>query len=167
MSNILPGYRLTITSWENDADQYKDISFDGLTKEDTAFLIDLASLFTSVNNPKEGKGFGGSESHYVRKHMGRNYWEDLANAWDEVIANHPDISKDARDKFFVQRDEDSELDQDAYSELATKLVSYPGEYYGDASYIRVFSSFEVHYIPQEVEDVTKQFTIKNKTVKGK
>lgn len=30
---IKAGYRLTVTSWENDADNYRTVSVDGLSEE--------------------------------------------------------------------------------------------------------------------------------------
>ena len=55
MKKISAGYRLIVTSWENDADNYKTKSMDGLSEEATYFLGALIKLFYSKNNPPKGK----------------------------------------------------------------------------------------------------------------
>ena len=45
MDIIPPGYQLHITSWENDADNYKTEILSGLTKEDVRFYIHFLSHF--------------------------------------------------------------------------------------------------------------------------
>lgn len=47
MSTIRAGYRITVTSWENDADSYNTSTVDGLTKEEAAFHVDLLKLISS------------------------------------------------------------------------------------------------------------------------
>ncbi len=49
-TEIKAGYRLTVTSWENDGDNYNTKSQDGLTKEESVFLVELITLFKSRHN---------------------------------------------------------------------------------------------------------------------
>lgn len=44
---IKAGYRLSVTSWENDADNHKTETIDGLTLQQVRLLIELVSLFDS------------------------------------------------------------------------------------------------------------------------
>ena len=159
MANIEPGYRLTITSWENDADHYKDMIFEGLAKEDVSYLIEVAQLFRSMS--MHTGGFGGSARHYKMDNKGRDFWTDVADAMDVVLAKHPNISDKIRAIFEIERvDEDGEEDEywhGNYDEAIHELVSYPGEGYGDEGYIRVYSGHVVHFIKTEVEDVTEEF----------
>lgn len=44
---VIPaGYRLTIISWENDADNYDTVILEGLTEEQCAFNVDLCKILT-------------------------------------------------------------------------------------------------------------------------
>jgi len=148
--NIPAGYQVVITSWENDADHYKDQTFSGLSKEDAAFIIDLAKLFKSVNHHGDS-GFGGSARHYQMNRKGSDYEEDLMDAWDAVVAKHPGISEAVRESFVPE-----ERDFGYYGEMATELVHYPGEDYHDG-YIRVFDDFKVFFFETEVKNVSKEF----------
>lgn len=48
---IIPaGYRLSVTSWANDADNYKNEMVEGLTLDEVKFRVDFIKLFTSKNN---------------------------------------------------------------------------------------------------------------------
>lgn len=52
--NIKKGYTLTVTSWENDADNYNTNSKTVETKEEAKALYDLMQLCVSKNNKPKG-----------------------------------------------------------------------------------------------------------------
>lgn len=64
MSTIKAGYRMTVTSWENDADHYNTITKDGLTENDVKLYVDVLRLaadgFGNMYEPsdKEMEKFG-------------------------------------------------------------------------------------------------------------
>lgn len=46
-NTVIPaGYRVTITSWENDGDNYNTKILEGLTVQQAKFYVDFAKLFT-------------------------------------------------------------------------------------------------------------------------
>ena len=49
MSIIKAGYRITVTSWENDADYYNTNTVDGLDEQETKFHVDLLKLIAGSN----------------------------------------------------------------------------------------------------------------------
>lgn len=46
---ILAGYRITVTTWENDADNFKTASKDGLTENQVRFYADVCKRMKSKN----------------------------------------------------------------------------------------------------------------------
>lgn len=44
------GYKITVTTWENDADNYKTQSIYGLTQEQIFLYVDLCKLFHQDND---------------------------------------------------------------------------------------------------------------------
>jgi len=159
MNDIPVGYSLTITSWENDADCYKDVNFYGLAYEDVWFLIDLAKLFKSMNNYGD-PGFGGGAWHW--KNGEKNYFSDVYAAIDEVVEKYKNInvSSELYGQWSTLR-EDAEIDpeygDDGYNQMIQELVSYPEDEYYRGNYIRVFSGFTVRYYKAAVEDCTRDF----------
>ena len=51
-NQIEAGYRLTVTSWENDGDNYNTKTVEGYTLEEVTFLVELCNLFRSRNQVK-------------------------------------------------------------------------------------------------------------------
>jgi hypothetical protein len=41
MKTIPAGYQVSVTSWENDGDNYRTETIPGLSKEGAQFLVDL------------------------------------------------------------------------------------------------------------------------------
>lgn len=54
-TDIKPGVAITVTTWENDADNYRTDTLYGLTLEIASDLVDVLKLFTSYHN---GGGIG-------------------------------------------------------------------------------------------------------------
>lgn len=153
-NDIQPGYALSLTSWENDADCYKTQTFTGLPEADVKFLIALAKLFYSTNGSK--KGFGGASWHY--KGGREKFFTDMYAAVDKVVKKHADagVTPELYEQWVIDRSE--EYFEDAYNEMISTLVGYPEEeMYQSDGYIRVFESFTVHHYPCVIEDVTDKF----------
>lgn len=59
---IKAGYKIEVTSWENDGDNYLTKSKEGLTKEQTQFYIDICNLmsgdFGNMYDPNESEKVG-------------------------------------------------------------------------------------------------------------
>lgn len=152
--NIPAGYQVTITSWENDADYYKDEIFQGLSEADAKFLTELCPLFGSYHsyhNPNYR--FGGD---WNRKDL-EERWSRMVEVINEVLAANLDISDGMKKKWTV--DQTKQYWKGDYEESISELVGNCGEGYS-GNYRRVFESLVVHYFPTEVEDVTSKFSKK-------
>ena len=135
MSNIPAGYRLNITTWENDADHYMTQVIDGLTEKQVRFYIDLASHFKSTNDPRN-PGLGNAPHD---EGMLLGVFNDVAkqHGYHEHLLSEDDI----------------------YDWLTEHLLGYPVEegYRDEVNFCRVFDNYTVYYIPEELEDVTRRF----------
>ena len=150
-NNIPAGYQLAVTTWENDGDANLTKYLYGLSEDDVRFYIDLAQRFSSCNNHKNrGLGNDGVRS------------EVLAELFSEVLTKHQNISLGLKNDLIECIEHDTEDDEGSwcYEFLTDKLLGYPvDEFYSYEyeNFCRVFSGFEVHYIPSEIIDVTEQF----------
>ena len=149
---IIPaGYRVSITSWENDADNYKTEFMEGLQKSSVEFLIDFAKLFYSRHNYHDLEGHGNMYDPSA------NELKSFREACVEVINNH--INKDTESnllQYFWDEDNGGlyEDQHDGIMELAYELGLTGGDFF-----TRVFESAKVEYIPTEIvlQDVTEEF----------
>lgn len=146
---IKPGYRLSVTSWENDGDHRRTEVRDGLTKEQAMFWVDICKLHYSRNN-FENKGFGnlfepntGEQSAYAAAVTG-------------VLFKHPAMI----DTLGI------ELNADAGETLAMAVYDAPLEFAyevglagTEGQFTRVLESFTVELVPIQIEllDVTSEF----------
>lgn len=127
-SNDIPaGFQLQVTSWENDADCYNTVTYSGLTREDCAFLIDVAKLFQSRNRVTGGFGNQSPDEFEVDA------------AIDKIIAKHPGISAE-----YAATNFDS----------AIELVDGYGY---ESDYVRVYDTHQVFYYETPVANVTGDF----------
>lgn len=138
---IIPaGYRMSITSWENDADYYKTKILEGLSEDEVRFYAALLPLFKSGSN--DAKCFG-NLNEYSRRNESR--LEEAQEAVNKVIEK------------FRGTVSDSVLDE--FSEECACAV---GELLGfsEGYTFRVFDKMKIEYIPNPVqfEDVTNKFT---------
>ena len=149
---IIPsGYRITIESWENDADNYKTKIMEGLQKPSVEFLVDFAKLFYSKNNWNGPKGHG---NMYEPKAAAlNNFREDYIRVINKHITK--DTEQNLLQYFWDEDNSDFYEDQhDGVMELAYELGLSGGEFY-----TRVLDSIKVEWIPSNIvlEDVTKGF----------
>lgn len=148
---IIPaGYRLTITSWENDADHYKTKVLEGVTKEEAAFLVEFCQLYSSQNEPYSygiGNMYEPSDEEV----------EQVRSSQFEVVSRHIETIKHSarfREQFI---DENEQTYEEGFD------IAYDLGLSGGAFFTRVCASVKVEYVPHDIiiEDVTEQF------VKGK
>lgn len=136
MNTIKSGYRITVTSWENDADNYNTTCVDGIDLRTAEFHIDLLKLI---------KG-----SHCNDKTVFGNLYEPRDS---EVEAFEEAIVK-------VFRKHNQEIVPGMSLDIAMDII---GDYtsYSDGYMTRVAESITVEYIPQDIqiEDVSKQFGV--------
>jgi hypothetical protein len=145
MKTIPAGYRLIVTSWENDADNYKTETISGLSESSTRFLIDLYKLFYSKNNPPKGKVCFGNIFEASDSQI-----DKCVEAAQKIVDLHKDGDHvaDVSDNF-------EDFDSDALFNLLQM-----GGLAGCSFYtFRVLSDYEVEYFehPIVINDVTSRF----------
>ena len=129
---VIPaGYRLTIISWENDADNYDTVILEGLTEEQCAFNVDLCKILMYDEND-------------------RNKENPLNNVYDPDDAEINQID-DAINLIIKKHNQEETTDPIEY---LYDLGLSKGEYY-----TRVCDSFKVEHIESDIilNDVTDNF----------
>jgi hypothetical protein len=145
MTIIEQGYRLTINSWENDADHRNCVIVEGLTRNTAAFLVELITLLYSRYSPRftGGERFG---NMYEPRDEEIEAFEKVAMS---VVEKHRELIDD-------ERYTDIET-MDHVMDVLYNLGLSCGEYY-----TRVLDNFTIDEVPEKIElqDVTQQFTTK-------
>jgi hypothetical protein len=138
MAKIKAGYRLTVKSWENDDDHKNTIQKDGLSLEDTQFIVKIISLY---------KG-----------NLGNIYEPSNKELKEEKLALRTIVDKypNAKEMLGLIDDEDMKND-DAIVDCIHESILH--EYMGSGEfYTRKCEGYTVEHVPFEVniEDVTPQ-----------
>jgi hypothetical protein len=144
MTTIKKGYRITVTSWENDADNYNTKSIEGLDENEIKFHVELAKMHVSENQDRNAFGNIYDPSDLEReKHV--EALTALGMRYPGVINNW--IVEEGEE---VLVEDYSTLIHDSLGELGLR---------GSEFYTRVTESFVVEYIPEDIhiQDVTAQF----------
>ncbi len=140
---IPPGYRLTVTSWENDGDNYRTKTVEGLSEGRLRYYVDLIKRFASSSN-------GGLERGFIGNLFEPNEREEqiYLKAMIEVLKTH-------RNEFNFEDDEALET----YADCIGDQILYSLGLTGGDFFTRVMESFKVEYVPHEIRiaDVTGQF----------
>jgi len=132
MNKINKGYTLTVTSWENDADNYKTISKTVQTLEEAKVWFEMMQLCKSKNNqPKDVIMLGNTYGGFNTKQ------EEVAK--DFIKEYHKILLPDDN----IEDNEDNLADW--FCDLAGELLGY-GEDYA----CRVMESCVVTYSPIDV-----------------
>jgi hypothetical protein len=145
---IIPaGYRVTIASWENDADNYKDKIHEGLSKERVEYILELCNLFKSGSN-NGGKTFGNMNEY------SRNARDNLAKA-EQAVMTVLEKHRAVLDECELANLEGPE-DEMEVCEIVNEFIGSSEDYI-----FRVYDGAKVEYIPHEIrmEDVTSQFEV--------
>lgn len=136
MIGIPKGYQLQVVSWENDGDNYQTRTVSGLTKEEVEFLIVFLNAITN----------SGYENEYHE--YDKSFRDGMADAeekiFDDILEHYE--NKEIPEKF-KQMVEDKDADYSAY--LTGNSECY---------FFRVYESHKVFYFPDDIEDVTEQFS---------
>lgn len=137
MSTIKSGYRITVVSWENDADNYRTCTRDGLLKEEAQQVVEFLKLIAGSYNrhQTDNKVFG---NLYEPRDGVR---EEFENAVRKLMA-----------KYDIEVNEEWPLDY-----FLDEVCEYTG--WSEGYLTRVVDKITVEYVPQEIviEDVTKEF----------
>lgn len=136
MSVIKAGYRITVTSWENDLDHYQVVSLDGLSRESVAVLVSMCKLFMHCRDVSYDK---------------RVY--NLYEPEDEDVARVQTAITDVLRSHGVLGTE-GYMDETDAEELLMDLGLMGSEFF-----TRVCESFVVEHVPSEIilSDVTSEF----------
>lgn len=153
-TTIPAGYRVTVVSWENDADHYKTKVLEGLTEQEARFVADFASLFKSKNN--HGNRGIGNMYEPSSKEMA-----EAQAAVKAVVARHQPLPEGVTEYFQCEDagidafgDEEDDGFMDGFTEYAYELGLSGGDFY-----TRVMESIKVEHIPEQIHlsDVTAEF----------
>lgn len=136
MSIIKKGYRIAVVSWENDADNYRTISQDGLGETEVASYVDMLKLL---------KG-----SYCNDRTVFGNLYEPCEHEEEEFYA----AIRPIMDKHGIQYD--PEYPSDTFCGIVDKFTGY-----GEGYLTRVVESITVEYVPEDIiiEDVSKNFGV--------
>lgn len=134
---IKAGYKLSVTSWENDGDNYQTHSMDGLSEEMVKNLIKLVSLFKSESRSPN----------------------NFANMYDPSDKDIEKLDKKLIEFKDVLGYKHAKNDEEHIDYIKEKWLSELGIYLSGDFYTRVFEDFTVEYVPTEIviEDVTYKF----------
>jgi hypothetical protein len=136
--DIIPsGYQLHITSWENDADNYKTEILSGMTKEDVQFYIHFLSHF-------EGHKPYGNE---CIKHYPDAEKIAITNAYEKCRPTSPQLLEDVENSIEYWKTSDDSCDW-VYETIGT---------HGCGDFYRVFNSCEVYLSRTPIPNVTGEF----------
>jgi len=143
-NTIKAGYRIHVTTWENDADNYRTESMDGLTEGNVKFIVELLKLF---KDKCSNKGYFGN--------CYDDYPDGLEEAVNEIIAKFSDEERFF--KFYDEHDDDNVVDSFYY--VDDSILNNLGITGGSEFQTRVFDRIVVEYIPKDIviEVVTDKF----------
>lgn len=140
------GYWAKITTWENDADNYRTDEMQGLTEDAMRCLVQYCKLHRSKNAHGNLKGFGNMYEPYDYE------LTEYFNAIRALIATDRD---NFRSLLGIENDEDEN----------DHLGDFIGDFNctigigGGEQFTRVFDSIEIFNVPEDIyiEDVTQNF----------
>lgn len=147
MKTVIPaGYRLSISSWENDWDMWYTNVLEGLSKERVEMLIAVCKLFVSSRKGGHGNAY---EPDY----------EDVIAAGNAVLhvmmVEHPQGATSEEAEWIA-----GIVDGDDLYDFVVEYVSDLFGSGGDFTF-RAFDSAKVELIPEDIliEDVSKEFGV--------
>lgn len=144
MTVIKAGYRITVTSWENDGGNYKTITKDGFDEGETKLIVDLMKLLDSENRNPEcfGNMYDPSDAEL----------EKFEEALQKLFNKHNIDYMDDTDHEYADESPATDYAMEVYIDKFTGC----GEFF-----TRVVESIKVEYIPQDIhiEDVSDKFGV--------
>lgn len=141
-TTIPAGYRLTVTTWENDADNYKTCTKEGLSKEKIQFYVDLMKPFHCSYH--QGTGNLG------------NIYQFRGDQEEQLLAHYLAIlekHKEVLAEYEIEGETEDQL-TDLFNDILYDLDVRGGE-----QETRVVESLKIEYTPQAItfDDVTEEF----------
>ena len=145
---VIPaGYRVTISSWENDMDACQDEILEGLTKERVEFLVDLCGLFKSKSCSTKTKQYHGNMYDPSESEV-----EAACKAIVVVMNKH---------RAALTEEELEILDEDDLNRIGDYAGDMLGDLLGrsDDYWVRVFDGMKIEYTAVSIilDDVTEEF----------
>lgn len=136
---IIPaGYKVIVTSWENDADYYRTEYLQGLSQEELNIVLELIELFRDSKNPD----YIGNVSNMTYD----NSPEKVTNILNNFYKKHKnsELFKYVDSEYTIENEED-------YSEIVFELL-YELGLSGNSEYFltRVVDSITVYYFETNV-----------------
>jgi hypothetical protein len=143
MTNIQPGYYLTIESEDDCGENRYEMSLSGLTEHDVRFYLDLATKIGNINTMQCPKGrVQEKQAVYILKLI------------QDVLERHPNIRPEVRELYELEEDTDAGAMLDV---MADEFLGYGGDDFSEGYNIRQYESHKVFYLPTEMIDVTGEF----------
>lgn len=144
---IKKGYRLTVRSWENDADNYKTVSMDGLNEDQVRFYVAICKRMTPRcwDKNKFGNLYDPTDEKVEAFNQSLN---ETVEAHGGILTVFPDTLQEDID------DCDGDFSDWVYDALGDIGLTGGGEFF-----TRVCDKFTVEYVEQDIAipDVTEQF----------
>jgi len=134
--DIVPGYRVQVTTWENDCDNYNTEAIDGLDENDVRFVLHVCKLF----DRHQSNSLGNEDLH----------GEAFVLALQVHLTN---FEGTIPEDWIPDKDLDDEEIQYFYGDMLS-LIGINSTEYG---YWRVFDDAQVYLVPQPIQNVTKKF----------
>lgn len=138
------GYVVSVTSWENDADNYITKSIGGLTLEQANAIAEFAKFFTSRSNNKgycnntKRKVFGNADIN--SKMFGYSNYRTYYNTKQfEIYLNTIFL-----ELYLILNTIDT------IENLVRKLIGS----WCDGNYIRVAELVDIHYVPEDIQTIS-------------
>lgn len=138
------GYRLIITSWENDGDCYATRVIDGLSHTQTQVYVDIAKLFTkSYHQSGEIQYYGNIcyDEFY-------EFLEPLVEDVKSIFDKYKNIDSDAQERLNIINQQAS--NKHAFDAAISSICNSIYGNYSDFFKTRVVEKITVVYIPQNI-----------------
>lgn len=130
------GYTITVTSWENDGDNYNTKSIIVDTLEEAEAIYKLMQLCESKNNQPNG---------VIKLGNSCDFDEEQENLIVNFLKNNPVLYKNIDFEFGVDEDDDRYAFFDIFNDITCNLLGN-SEYYA----CRVMEKCVVTYSPEDV-----------------
>lgn len=128
---IKKGYMLSVISWENDGDNYNTVTIDGLEKDDVEFYLNFINIFKKLDlENRYDEGIEEEEAEQFKDEMNMIYENNFPEKYQKHIVDHECILLTSR-----------------------KLLSC-----GEDFTTRVYDSHSIYFIPEDIKDISKDFT---------
>ncbi len=158
MTIIKSGYRLTVTSWENDADNYKTVVTEGNSAEYTRYVVAMLTIAKDHGNMYEPSDRELNNLAMVVREVFVKCLKTIPGLAELLIERLELEAKDIDEfgKLEFDFDENDDLDPitDFYTELAGQFLGYSEGYW-----LRQLESIKVEFVSHDIdlEDVTAEF----------